>query len=136
MIPIAFWSGNHPLTPEYDRLFKALVPAEGPCDTLQGEILRASSRIYYDYYNNGFGNDWSGAYNFLDEHLGLYASVRAALRPYRRGKVVPRAIYSEGRLEPVLEALAEQAVLRVLHDEAADDLVANPCDMFDVREKS
>lgn len=33
-----------------------LVPPVGNADTYHGEVLRISSRLYYDYYNNGLCN--------------------------------------------------------------------------------
>lgn len=65
----SFWNNNHDLTPIYDELYKELVPSSGKAETVAGELLRATSKIYYDAFNNGFGNNTSGAYNFLDETL-------------------------------------------------------------------
>lgn len=42
---------------QYKVLYERLVPESGKCETLEGELLRAVSRIYYDYTNNGFGNN-------------------------------------------------------------------------------
>lgn len=36
-----------------DELFDELVPANGKCDTVAGEIVRAISRIAYRYWNDG-----------------------------------------------------------------------------------
>jgi hypothetical protein len=46
MIPVELEKRN-------DVLFEKLVPAEGQCDTLEGETLRAINRIIYRYYNDG-----------------------------------------------------------------------------------
>ena len=35
------------------KLFNELVPANGKCETLGGEILRAANRVSYRYYNDG-----------------------------------------------------------------------------------
>ncbi len=51
-----FWSGTSDLQQDNDALFAALVPPMGPALTPHGELLRATTRIYYDRYNNGFGN--------------------------------------------------------------------------------
>lgn len=65
------WSGDHPLAAKTDELYKALVPFFGKCNTLQGELLRASIKISYDWFNNGWGcNNWSGAVLFLYSNLG------------------------------------------------------------------
>jgi hypothetical protein len=52
-------------TTEYDSMYDRLVPTQGPSLTLQGEILRAISKIYFDYMNNGFGNNWAPVLQFL-----------------------------------------------------------------------
>jgi hypothetical protein len=36
-----------------DALFKKLVPTMGPADTVEGEMIRAISRILYRYFNDG-----------------------------------------------------------------------------------
>ena len=36
-----------------NRLFTDLVPATGKCESLAGEIIRATARIGYRYYNDG-----------------------------------------------------------------------------------
>lgn len=36
-----------------ERLFNELVPANGKCETLGGEIIRAVNRVSYRYYNDG-----------------------------------------------------------------------------------
>lgn len=61
-----FWDGDHPLTEIAKAKHSELVPMSGNCQTFQGELLRCSSRIEYDWYNNGWGcNNWSGAVMFL-----------------------------------------------------------------------
>jgi len=65
-----FWDQTHPLTKTAETLFEKLVPTMGSCETLQGELVRASSRISYDWYNNGWGcNNWSGAVVFLRRYI-------------------------------------------------------------------
>lgn len=51
------------------ELYKTLVPAQGVSDTLQGELVRALSRIESEYYKNGMMNwgDGSKFYENLSE---------------------------------------------------------------------
>lgn len=128
-----FWSNDHPRQAEYQALWDELVPAEGRCETLEGETLRASSRIYHDYYNNGFGNNWSGALNFLDRHLGVPRRIRDALEPYARGRIArfDSGQYGEGdQVAAALEELAELATDAAGHTPRRP----SPCDMFDLQE--
>jgi hypothetical protein len=54
-----YWNGEGRFQEEYKELFAQLVPPEGHCQTSIGELLRATSKIYYDIYNNGGCNlDW------------------------------------------------------------------------------
>jgi hypothetical protein len=39
--------------PDNDRLFDELVPAGGPAQTEEGELLRAANRIWYSWFNDG-----------------------------------------------------------------------------------
>lgn len=71
-----YWSGNGKHQVWYDMNQTLLVPDEGPAPTLEGEMLRAASTLYYDYYNNGMCNNTSGAANFLthcniEHNLGI-----------------------------------------------------------------
>lgn len=63
---MAYWNHSGRYQKEYEELSGKLVPAAGMCETVEGELLRAISKIYYDYFNNGFGNNWSGAWKFLE----------------------------------------------------------------------
>lgn len=38
---------------EFDALFARLVPVAGPADTMAGEIMRATARLVYRFYNDG-----------------------------------------------------------------------------------
>jgi hypothetical protein len=51
-----YWNseGKHQIL--YKRLWKKLVPPIGEANTPHGELLRANSKLYYDFYNNGFCN--------------------------------------------------------------------------------
>ena len=51
--PCAYWDGSGRLSNEYKELFAKLVPGSGPAKTIEGEVLRAVSKIYYRHYNDG-----------------------------------------------------------------------------------
>jgi hypothetical protein len=132
---------------EYNELFERLVPTSGPCETLEGELLRASSRIYHDYYNNGFGNNWSGAFNFLDTHVGLPRHIRARLSGYRLGRCAPEKFrLDDGRvvapysaddpITTVLEELSDLVIERVMRAHHTGSYAPSPCDLFALQEKS
>jgi len=64
---MSYWSNTGKYQKEYFNFYDELVPSRGKAELLGGEILRAVSKISYDYYNNGSCNNTSGAWNFLNE---------------------------------------------------------------------
>ena len=48
-----YWTCNGKYQKEYDELWERLVPSEGKAVTKAGEVLRAVSRIYYRWFNDG-----------------------------------------------------------------------------------
>ena len=51
--PATYYHGTGQLYKEYKELFDKLVPASGAADTIEGEVLRAASKIVYRHYNDG-----------------------------------------------------------------------------------
>ena len=47
------WNGTSPLSPAYNDLYAQLVPGQGAAETIEGELLRAISKIIYRHYNDG-----------------------------------------------------------------------------------
>lgn len=75
-----------PFRVKLNELHERLVPPIGTCETLQGEILRALGNLWYDWQNNGGGNNTSGSLNFL--RLYLHELVGA--------ENVPESLFSSG----------------------------------------
>lgn len=70
-----FWNRNHPLQNVLMDVENRLMTTEGPTPYLETEVLRAASRISYDYFNNGFGNDVSQAVAYIDLFHVPYATA-------------------------------------------------------------
>lgn len=49
----SYWNDNGAYQEEYDVFYKELVPSRGEADTIHGEMIRATSRLLYDFCNNG-----------------------------------------------------------------------------------
>lgn len=49
----SYWESKGAYQKEYDELYDEMVPSSGHSETLAGEVLRAVSRLGYEYYNNG-----------------------------------------------------------------------------------
>lgn len=50
---MSYWNKTGKYQKEYEELFDKLVPADGMADTYAGELLRAASKLYYRYFNDG-----------------------------------------------------------------------------------
>lgn len=66
-----FWNNKHARQAEYEELHKKLVPSMGAADSVAGEVLRASSNLYYDFYNNGLMNNKTGALEYLKDKIKI-----------------------------------------------------------------
>ena len=49
----SYWDHEGQFQKEYDELYDELVPASGSANNLFGEVIRAVSRLSYEYLNNG-----------------------------------------------------------------------------------
>lgn len=49
----SYWDNNGAYQEQYDEIYAKLVPSSGEADTVHGEMIRAVSRLFYDYCNNG-----------------------------------------------------------------------------------
>jgi len=48
-----YWNDSGAYAKEYNHLYATMVPASGEAKTLNGELIRALSRLYYEWCNNG-----------------------------------------------------------------------------------
>lgn len=49
----SYWNNNGAYQEEHDRLWEELVPSSGSASTIHGELIRAASRLFYEFCNNG-----------------------------------------------------------------------------------
>jgi hypothetical protein len=88
-----------------------LVPGAGNCATFKGEVWRAATKIYYDYYNNGWGNTWQEPAAFLITHIDLPEDVIQVLFAHAAGN---RSEGCDVEVELMIDSVIEQ--LRNLED--------------------
>lgn len=64
-----YWCKKGKYQREYDMLYGLLVPDSGEANTEQGELLRMTSRLYYEIYNNGRNcNSRKEEITYLNKH--------------------------------------------------------------------
>ena len=71
----------------FERIWEELVPREGNAATVAGEMVRAAGRLRYDFYNNGMGNNTSGALKFLREKGAIDKELFEHVLPYTTGRL-------------------------------------------------
>lgn len=49
----SYWNDNGIYQKEYDEKWALLVPGQGECSTIHGEMIRAAGRLFYEFCNNG-----------------------------------------------------------------------------------
>lgn len=143
MTVITFWNEKHPLSVKSQALYEQLVPGSGSSDSLQGELLRASSRISYDWFNNGWGcNNWSGAVRFIEANytklpdmpdqmfIDQLMKELSFVSQYSHGE--PCNLEYDGRACMSVTKIHEMVVNAVI---ANPKLIKNTENMFDYSEK-
>ena len=84
-----YWNGKGKYQSQFDELIK-LMPGSGKSDVIAGELIRSANRLAYDFYNNGMGNNTSGAINFLDYYCVLdtdNTNIYGRIYEYTRGRI-------------------------------------------------
>ena len=65
-----YWEDKGRFQSDYDRLYDTYVPNSGKSTDMPfGEALRCVSNIAHDWYNNGWGNNMSYEFDFLDSSI-------------------------------------------------------------------
>ena len=101
-----YWNGEGKHKERAEELQK-LVPPYDKCFTLHGEIWRATTNIYYDYYNNGFGNEWRQPAAFLMGHVDLPEEVVSMLLASAAGNIAGRGEWDK-EIEQMVDSVIEQ----------------------------
>jgi hypothetical protein len=106
-----YWSKNGKYEAEANAL-QELVPMMDNCATFKGEVWRAVTKIYYDYYNNGWGNHWKAPAAFLMTHIDLDEDLRTMLFDHANGNMHAGDFQDE--MERLIDAVVVQ--LRTVED--------------------
>lgn len=128
-----YWNGNGKFQTQYNECLDKFVPVSGNCDTLAGELVRAASRLGYDFYNNGMGNNTSGALNFLQQNSAIDDDVYSTIYEYTRGRVY-NGNYDGDKLHLAIEKCIDQTLAMIVNNPQLMT-IENTEDMFDYEEE-
>ena len=105
-----YWNDRGKYQKEYDELCEKLVPTSGKCDTVAGEILRAASKLLWDFNNNGVGwNNTSGALNYLIAKKVVNSEEVEELYPCTRKIVIGDVESINKKMYPMVNAIIDMA---------------------------
>jgi hypothetical protein len=126
-----YWNKQGRYQVEYDQMID-LMPTEGAADTLAGELIRAATRLAYDFYNNGMCNNTTGAINYLREQGAVDQATYDAIYPFAAGQPY-MGTYGGGALQVAIERTVDMTVAMILHN---PQLMTTPNleDMFNYQE--
>ncbi len=111
---MTYWNndGKYPLLV---KLCEDMLPAKGPTGYVEIEAFRAAVRIYYDLYNNGFGNNWTGAFNYLKSlHIVGLEQDLAVVEPYKFGEVYGKLTGPDDELAVAAENIMDKVLIYVM----------------------
>jgi hypothetical protein len=108
-----YWNNKGKYQEQYDNAKFHLLPAYGKAPTIEGEILRAASNLYYDYFNNGFCNNCSGEVNYL-----LLLNIECSLNITNELLVIKKdaanVCYTENDFSIELESIVDNVMLYIM----------------------
>jgi hypothetical protein len=122
-----YWNHQGKFQKEFDEIIK-LMPGYGNSDVLAGELIRSVNRLAYDFYNNGMGNNTSGAVNFLKHHSAISEGVYDTIHPWTTGRVY-NGNYDGDALQLAIEAAIDMTVEMIVRNPQLMTM-ANEDDLF------
>ena len=116
---------------DYDRLVE-LVPGMGEANTIAGEMIRAIGKLGYELYNNGMGNNSSGAVNMLRAYGAIDGDTWETIHPMTLGRLY-NGNYNGDSFQRAIESTVDQTIKHIL-DNPNLETDENTADMFDYQD--
>lgn len=110
---INFWNGNHPKSENLAKMVKKYIPLSGPTESIPAECFRAANRILYEYYNNGFCNNKSPEWNYLNNLFkgsDKFEDALDEIRDYICGGLYNKIDYKSEILNNALNTIMEETL--------------------------
>ena len=114
---------------DYDRLVD-LMPMSGQSDTVAGELIRAVSKLGHELYNNGMGNNSSGAVNFLLSQNAISQDTYDTIHPLTTGRLY-NGNYEGDSFQMAVESAIDQT-LELIRSNPELETRDNSVDMHDL----
>lgn len=129
------WTDN----PDYDKFFKELVAPSGKSDTVEGEMIRAISKIVYRYHNDGdyffkgYGKETAGpAFNYLTRVSPLQKELKTIFNAAKAGALKDRDVNQYTEDDPYKVNLENAVNLIIDYIKGKNGKYeANTVDMYD-----
>ena len=122
-----YWSQNGKYQVDYDRLV-GLMPAMGNSNKVAGELIRCVSRLGHELYNNGMGNNSSGAVNMLRAYGAIDGDTHETIHPMTMGRLY-NGNYNGDSFQRAIESSVDQTIKFIL-DNPELETKNNEVDMF------
>ena len=122
-----YWSNKGKYQTDYDRLV-GLMPAMGKSEKVAGELIRCVSRLGHELYNNGMGNNSSGAVNMLNQLGAIDRKTHEEIHPMTMGRMY-NGNYNGDSLQVAIESSIDQTVKFILDNPELENK-DNHLDMF------
>ena len=122
-----YWSQNGKYQIDYDRLV-GLMPAMGNSNKVAGELIRCVSRLGHELYNNGMGNNSSGAVNMLRAYGAIDGDTHETIHPMTMGRLY-NGNYNGDSFQRAIESSVDQTIKFIL-DNPELETKNNEVDMF------
>ena len=129
----SYYSNTGTYQADLDRLV-ALMPSSGNCATVAVELVRAVCKLSHDFYNNGMGNNTSGAVNYLFNKGAIDAPACATIYYYAIGRQYS-GNYTDDSMTLAIESMVDNTLRYILANPNLETDV-NTEDMFDYEEEA
>lgn len=123
-----YWNQAGKFQAQFYELSEKMTPS-GPQPTVGMEMIRAACRLSYDFYNNGMGNNTSGAVNFLNEKSVLDDETYDNIYEFTRGQIY-RGGYNGDRVQVSIEKMIDMVCSMIINNPQLLT-IENTEDMFD-----
>lgn len=124
-----YWNNKGRYQEDFDRMSNDLMPAMGAADTVAGELIRSANRIAYDFYNNGFCNNTTGAAKFLMEFNAIDPGIFNKLMGYANHGMY-NGNYDGDNIQIAVESMIDSTVKFIKENPLLLDM-KNYLDMLD-----